>query len=628
MKKTILTLLIAGFLVLSGFGAVSTGDDLVTKDESIVISEPIIQEESEYITLNFEESTAYLMNVGEPMLPFVSKVYTLPFGTKIKSVEVSLSDAKELSVSKDVKPVPEPKPVSLVTQTQTSEDLIKAASVYDSEELYPAKDFGYTAGAGLDGEEHVIYLAVHCYPVKYSPAENMIYYSENVDIHVVYEKPTSPVVFNDEYDLVIISSSKFSSNLQPLIDHKNSHNVRTILKTTEEILGSYQGRDDPEQIKYFIKDAIETWNAKYILLIGDMDYMPMRQTTIDVWKDELLPTDLYYADIYDENGSFCSWDSDEDNKFGEYDWREDDVDEVDLYADINVGRLPCKNSLELKIAIGKIITYETQTYGQQWFNTAVLMGGDTFPETNPNDHRYEVYEGEIVTEEVSNHIPEFNCIKLWTTTGNYRPRIINQKITAGAGLVSYSGHGYEIGFGTSPPNVEKRIEYYTPYTLGMLNINKYPVIFFDACSTARIDFEDYGIKLPCFAWYLIKKPLGGAVATIGATRVAFTMVSEHGAHGGAGFMNVHFFKAYEPGIMVSHMLVSAQVDYLNEGEWKDCITLEEFILVGDPSLKIGGYPSSQEFRVNINDAPSNGYLNIPIEFQASASNGEPSYTYN
>jgi hypothetical protein len=70
------------------------------------------------------------------------------------------------------------------------------------------------------------------------------------------------------------------------------------------------------------------------------------------------------------------------------------------------------------------------------------------------------------------------------------------------------------------------------------------------------------------------------------------MVNAEGVHGGAGFLNVHFFKAYEPGIMVSHMLVSSQNDYINEREWPDCITLEEFILLGDPSLKIGGYPSS------------------------------------
>ena len=619
MKRNILIVLIVGVLVFSGFGAVATNDDEQIREATIVISDPIITEEGQYVTLNFEEATSFLTNIGEPMLPFVSRVYTLPFGSKISSVEVSFSDTKELKINREVKPAPEPVPVNI--ETKGVEETVKNTGVYGSVELYPASEYGYTTGAGLDGEEHVIYLAVHCYPVRYSPANNMIYYSKNIDIRVVYEKPTASMVFGDEYDLIIISPSRFSNVLQPLIDHKNSYNVRTLLKTTEEILGVYEGRDEPEQIKYFIKDAIETWNAKYVLLVGDMDLMPMRLTDIDMWNQEGLPTDLYYADIYDENGSFCSWDSDNDNKFGEYDWRGGDVDFVDLYADIKVGRIPCASSLGLKIAVGKIITYETQTYGQEWFNTAVLMGGDTFPNHGP-------YEGEVVTEEVSQQLPEFENIKLWTSTGNYKPRNINQKITAGAGFVSYSGHGYEFGFGTSPPNDENRIQYYTPYTLGMLNVNKYPIIFFDACSTARIDYKKYGIKLPCFAWYLIAKPIGGAVATVGATRVAFTMVDNQGVHGGAGYMNVHFFKAYEPGVIISEMLVSAQNDYLNEHEWKDCVTLEEFILVGDPSLKIGGYPPSQEFNVKISGNDLYVYPNMPLQLRASASKGQQPYTYS
>ena len=619
MKKEIIAIILVGVLFFSGFGVVAADDDVEIKEESIVISEPIIKEVENYVTVNLDEATSFLSDAGRPMLPIVTRVFILPFGSKIHSVTVSFSEEYEMMLPKEVQPASELTP--LTTAVHDSTGFVKDTTIYESSELYPSDSYSYTSGAGLNDEEHVIYLAVHCYPVRYSPANNMIYYSKNIDIRIVYEKPTTSMVFGDEYDLIIISPSKFSNVLQPLVDHKNSYNVRTLLKTTEEILGHYQGRDDPEQVKYFIKEAIETWNAKYVLLIGDMDLMPMRISAIDMWEDEGIPTDLYYADIYDENGSFCSWDTDNDNKFGEYDWREGDIDKVDLYADIKVGRIPCKNSLGLKIAVGKIITYETQTYGTDWYKNAVLMGGDTFPGHGP-------YEGEVVTEAVSQQITEFNSIKLWTSTGNYNPRNINQKITEGAGFVSYSGHGYEFGFGTSPPNDEDRIEYYTPYTLGMLNIKKYPVIFFDACSTARIDYKVFGIKIPCFAWYLVKKPVGGAVATIGSTRVAFTNVNNEGIHGGAGFMNLHFFKAYEPGVMVSEMLVSAQNDYLNEDEWKDCITLEEFILVGDPSLKIGGYPPSQEFNVKISGNDLNGYLNVPLQFQASTSKGQQPYTYS
>jgi len=72
-------------------------------------------------------------------------------------------------------------------------------------------------------------------------------------------------LLTDEYDMVIIAPSNFSLSLQPLIDHKNSRDVYTILKTTEEIYDEFQGRDEVEQIKYFIKYALENWNITYVM---------------------------------------------------------------------------------------------------------------------------------------------------------------------------------------------------------------------------------------------------------------------------------------------------------------------------------------------------------------------------
>ncbi len=43
------------------------------------------------------------------------------------------------------------------------------------------------------------------------------------------------------------------------------------------------GRDKPEQIKYFIKDAIETYNITFVLLVGGTKgirkqwYVPVRR---------------------------------------------------------------------------------------------------------------------------------------------------------------------------------------------------------------------------------------------------------------------------------------------------------------------------------------------------------------
>ena len=169
--------------------------------------------------------------------------------------------------------------------------------------------------------------------------------------------------------------------------------------------------------------------------------------------------------------------------------------------------------------------------------------------------------------------------------------IINQEITKGSGFISYSGHGFEYGFGTSPPNSDQKIMYYSPYLLGLMNNGKYPIIFFDACLTASLDYNFYGIKLPCFAWSIIKKPSSGAIASIGATRVAFGGNIGNPFFAGAAKMNKEFFEAYDEGIILSDMFTTAQTKYINDlwPIWKDCMTIEQFIIIGDPSLKVGGY---------------------------------------
>lgn len=87
---------------------------------------------------------------------------------------------------------------------------------------------------------------------------------------------------NDTYDMVVIAPNEFSSQIKPLINHKNNHNIITFLKTTEQIYSEYNGRDNAEQIKYFIKDVIETYGIEYVLLIGGhknqlfLWYVPVR----------------------------------------------------------------------------------------------------------------------------------------------------------------------------------------------------------------------------------------------------------------------------------------------------------------------------------------------------------------
>jgi len=79
------------------------------------------------------------------------------------------------------------------------------------------------------------------------------------------------------YDLLIITPSKFTRALQPLVEHKNRVGVQTTMVTLGQIYREMvEGRDKPEKIKYFIKDAVEEWGIKYVMLVGNFRSMPVR----------------------------------------------------------------------------------------------------------------------------------------------------------------------------------------------------------------------------------------------------------------------------------------------------------------------------------------------------------------
>jgi len=59
---------------------------------------------------------------------------------------------------------------------------------------------------------------------------------------------------SDLYDLLIIAPRAFHNELLPLVKHKNSLGIRTVLVDLDEVYDRmfWQGRDEAEKVKYFI----------------------------------------------------------------------------------------------------------------------------------------------------------------------------------------------------------------------------------------------------------------------------------------------------------------------------------------------------------------------------------------
>jgi len=598
MKKT-LPIILIGILLISGFGAAVTTNIQSKKmsiQEEIRFSEPVITDQNNYLSVQIKEATSYAALPGNPVLPVYTKLFTFPFGTIIKDVSFTTSSEQAKELTNEILPAAQPTPVTGAPIILSNEKRVKNDLVYLGTNTYPLSRLVYHVGAGLNGNNHVILLSVQYYPLLYVPQHNTLLFTPSVQITVTYEQSNNPLSSSADNKLLIIAPEEYTAALQPLVVHKNLYNIETTLMTTEWIATHSTGRDLPEQIKYAIKDAIETNAISSVLLVGGVDKLPIRRSYVLLWNwDEEVITDLYYSDIYNASGGFSSWDTNNNNKFGE------SADRVDHYPDVHLGRLACDSIKEVNIAVDKIIHYESETYGGDWFNTMIFIGGNTFPWSPGND-------GEENNELIMGIMSKFTPKIIWTSKGNFNRQTISNTITDGAGFVDYSGHGFEHGMGTFTPSGLQMKYYLSSYIDDQKNGYKLPIIFFDACLTAKIDYIfqdtlDYskikyivtflvkalGVntsqRIPCYAWVFLKHESGGAIATIGATRTAYG-----GVDSGAGKMSIEFFSAYNSSMYLGQMMTQMQNEYITDVH-EDPFTVEEFILLGDPTLKIGGYPT-------------------------------------
>jgi len=420
---------------------------------------------------------------------------------------------------------------------------------------------------------------------------------------------------SDQYDMLIIAPIQFYIPVQKLISHKNSHNIQSVYKSTQSIYRKYNGRDKAEEIKLFIKDAIEEWSIKYVLLIGGRThrypgwYIPVRYVNLDDGTQRYTKfiSDLYYADIYKEGDQFEDWDSNSDGIFAEW-----GKDKLDLHPDIYLGRLPCRNFFEAWIIVQKIINYENTAYGKNWFNKLVLVAGDTFPES-PG------YEGEETCDFAAEYMDDFEKIKLYTSTGNLTTaENITKAINDGCGFIFTRAKGGQDRLRVNLPEGEELIVFHNKYIRDYKNKNMYPVCILGECIHAKIDVAILNIfkylkkennyyqqdcVFECLAWRLVNKNNGGAIAVLTNTNICYGSsgdINKNGipddAENYGGKLAVDTLRLYgEQEIKILGQIHYQTVeDYITKYPVSTnkfhCKSVLEWILIGDPSLRIGGYP--------------------------------------
>jgi hypothetical protein len=417
------------------------------------------------------------------------------------------------------------------------------------------------------------------------------------------------------YDMVVIAPEDFVDALEPLVDHKSRYGCTTLLETIESITISFDGRDDAEKLKHFLKDAVERHGVSYALLVGGRKplsngwYVPVRYSrAADNTQYSEFLSDLYFADLYDAQGTFEDWDSNRNGLFGEFSLTGKDV--IDLVPDLAVGRLPCRTLREVNIVVEKIITYETTAFGTDWSTRMVAVGGNTFPQADAGPFPY---EGEATCDVACGFMDGYDITKLYTSDGSLTgPQDIIESINRGCGFLMTRGRGGTDRIRMVTAEGEEFVAFRNCQVTQLHNDGQYPIMVLGECIHGKFDVGIFnllsGFNLQdcvpeCIGWRLIRRAGGGAIATVTNTNICYGTMGDSDGNGipddaeqYGGSLTVDFFRQLATGqySRLGDLYRATVTNYVETFPVMEnsviCKSVEEWLLLGDPSLQVGGYP--------------------------------------
>ncbi|MDP6154842.1 MAG: C25 family cysteine peptidase [Candidatus Thermoplasmatota archaeon] len=577
---------------------------------------PTLSEEGDFIRVEMDDAL-YFSQDGKPVLPKYTHSMTLPPDTRISSNDLWDISYYEMNVEGEIIPAAPSQPHMGSSYwgdapqkyydgekfTDGPAEVFRDEDIYGSDAAFPSNWFEMRTGMGRDPvtDEQVLFVMIDFYPVRYLPSANICLVATDAQIvlkTLTVEGNRASARSGPGTDMVIIGPESMRETASPLAAHKTYTGLDTIYVSLDDIYNSVYfpltGSNNPEKIKYFIKNALDSWDITYVLLAGDSDICPVRYAWVPDGFDDNgankldgadVPSDAYYADIYNSTGQFCDWNANGNSRYGE------ETDECDLYYDVYVGRLPAGNNAELTDMVNDIIYYENNTLGADWFSKANLHATDTFGWAAGA-------EGEMTLDKVvdNGYLAGFDVTRYYETLGTCNKNAIVSGLNGGAGFAAFSDHGDHHCWGATGGG-NGIFDYDDALTL--TNGKKLPVVTFDACLTGSFDNElkpSLWTENPgeSISEKLLLNTGGGAIAVISSTRIGWGDGGTNYYKHRSGFIDVNLYKAYQEGKRTPGRMLAGSIAYylseVGDHDDKDHKTLTEHICLGDPSLAIGGLP--------------------------------------
>jgi hypothetical protein len=254
----------------------------------------------------------------------------------------------------------------------------------------------------------------------------------------------------------------------------------------------------------------------------------------------------------------------------------------------------------------------------------IVAGGDTVPFGDG------IWEGEYENAYAAHFMEPlgFEIKSYWASNETLTNTSLIPGISEGGGFLFVAGHGSPIVWSTHwPENDSGWIDALMNIDMGKLkNRNKLPICVVGGCHNSMFDvapirflkgllklrlgffgwqegeecFGKFYWLRRCWSWNLVRQRKGGTIATIGNTGLGWGVGGEGSIQTGDGYITTHFFEIYSESEDIENcslgtVHVKTINDYIkffhpNKDEI-DRKTVEQWVLLGDPSLRIGGYSS-------------------------------------
>jgi len=335
-------------------------------------------------------------SAGEPKLPSKGAFLLLPPESKVSEIDIIPGEKIVLGSGLLVEPTSQAIPIS---QTENIPIPIPNEAIYHSNAAYPGKLFTQVGVHYFRGYQ-ILVLLLH--PVQYNPVTGELFYYKSLEVSVktvttgvqsalyrgleqdekeVQQKVDNPEVslqYNQEcepssiplehYDLLIITTDTLASGFEPLKQAHDATGVKTVIKTLTDIGGS-----DLESIRNYIRNAYTNWGINYVLIGGDDSIVPAPMLWVSgmdentTYYEDTMPSDLYYACLdgpYNYNGN---------NKWGEPHDGTNGGD-VDLIAEVYVGRACVDNTIDVNNFVTKTVAYINKDVNNEFFTRINLAG--------------------------------------------------------------------------------------------------------------------------------------------------------------------------------------------------------------------------------------------------------------